>query len=152
MLFVTEGQAKNAADMVMRGLRARGVPLHVAVLPYMPAAEIKRALRAALRARNPVSASRRTALSKAATLYRDFTGMEPTHVQRVHVKPVKVGVKIGSLDALAYTTRREGKTERYAHEFSKQARPLLGVSDDGRSIVTAGGRFRFTDRGFVDRK
>jgi len=158
VLYPTQAIAAVAARHVAAALATRHVRLSVAVVQHLSAVDVRRALLHQLRAeargvraRNPADRSRGAKLKRAAQLYSDFTGMPPGRIEKVDVKTVDVGVKIGSLDAIAYTTKRNGKTESYAHEFSRAARPLLGVSYDGQTILTAGGRFRFTDRGFVDR-
>lgn len=51
---------------------------------------------------------------------------------------------------MLYTTVRDGKKERYIHNFKKSARPNLVASHDGAKIALIGGNYRFTDRGIVD--
>ncbi len=156
--YSTQAMAAVDARYVASALAEQHMGLSVAVVQNLSAADVRstllhqlRAKAAGARTRNPADRSRGAKLKRAAQLYSDFTGMPAGRIEKVDVRPVDVGVKIGSLDAIAYTTKRNGKTESYAHEFSRAARPLLGVSYDGQTILTAGGRFRFTDRGFVDR-
>lgn len=59
---------------------------------------------------------------------------------------------VGYLDGVMYDTVRDGKREKYIHEFANHARPLLATSHDGRSLYILGGGFRFTERGIVDRR
>ena len=59
---------------------------------------------------------------------------------------------VGELDAVLYTTRRDGRLERYIHEFAKKSRPLLAASHDGKQLVLLGGAYDFTEAGIVDRK
>jgi len=62
----------------------------------------------------------------------------------------KAGLVIGELDGVLYTTQRDGKTEKYIHEFKKRSRPLLISSNDGTSLHILGGRYGMTERGIVD--
>ncbi len=151
VLYPTQAMAGHVARQVMRKLEERGISMYVVVAGNGALQGMRSNIQMAIRNRNPVPASKYEKIRKATELYRDFTGMEPQHIEEVDVKPVDVGIKIGSLDAIAYTTKRNGKTESYAHEFKRASRPLLGVSHDGKTILTSGGSFRFTDRGFVDR-
>jgi len=101
------------------------------------------------RGRKPISAN--ADVRKAAALYERFSGHEAEAIGRIKVNPIpKVGVAIGTLDAVLYTTVRDGKTEKYIHKFAKRDMPLLVVSPDGSSIHVVGGRYKFTERGIVD--
>lgn len=62
-----------------------------------------------------------------------------------------VGLKIGHLDGVLYTTVRDGKTEKYIHKFKRSSRPLLAVSFDGKNLIMLGGAYQFTERGIVDK-
>ena len=62
----------------------------------------------------------------------------------VHYTPdVLVGV--------LYTTVRDGKEEKYIHQFKAKDKPLLCVTPDGTQILLVGGAYDFTERGIVDR-
>lgn len=88
---------------------------------------------------------------RAADLYERFTGHEADDYVRVHVeKPLKVGVAIGDVDGILYTTVRDGKTEKYIHKFRAADKPLFVVSPDGKQIALVGGKYTFTERGIVD--
>jgi hypothetical protein len=91
-------------------------------------------------------------LRRAAALLKDFSGHDPHEVISLSEKPFHAGLVIGTLDAVPYTTVRDGKTEHYLHEFEQHARPLLVASSDGRSLRVVGGRFQFTEAGIVDDK
>ena len=94
-----------------------------------------------------------TAKIKAAKkLYEDFTGHRAEHVDTVKLPRDSVAIIIGSCEAVAYKTVREGKTERYIHEFEGDAQPILAVSHDGKQLYILGGDYRFTDRGIEDYK
>jgi len=99
----------------------------------------------------PIPISKREDVNKAARLYEKFSGHEAEVAGKVTVPPLpKVGVAIGSLDGVLYTTVRDGKTEKYIHKFAKRDAPLLVVSPDGKSLHLIGGRYTFTERGIVD--
>lgn len=104
------------------------------------------------RKKNP-SGGERLALIKAAQLYRAFTGDEGELVAVVkNLQWPTVAAVIGSLDGVMYTTVRDGKTEKYVHQFKKKAKPVLAVSPDGKMLVVVLGDYRFTERGIEDCK
>src|SRR5580765_8115391 len=95
-----------------------------------------------IRRANPVPPSSRVIdrkVARGSKLYSDFTGHEAEIVARVD-KPVApdVLIAIGECDGLMYTTVRDGKTERYIHEFAKKSRPLFCVTDDGKMLYLLG--------------
>ena len=61
-----------------------------------------------------------------------------------------VGIKVGEVEGILYNTIRDGRFERYIHEFKKSARPIFIVSHDGKFLGLIGGKFDFTERGIVD--
>jgi hypothetical protein len=111
------------------------------------------------RKNNPVPASSRVRSRKkygaeferAAKLYEDFTGhqAEPLAQIKTPVQP-KVALVIGRCDGVLYTTVRDGKREKYIHQFKAKDAPILCVSPDGYQILLIGGNFRFTELGIVD--
>jgi hypothetical protein len=102
------------------------------------------------KSRRPISHD--AEIKRAARLFERFTGHEAEEVGRVKVPAIpKVGVIVGDLDGVLYTTVRDGITERYIHEFAKRDKPMLVVSPDGKSIHVIGGRYTFTERGIVDK-
>lgn len=108
-----------------------------------------------VRGKNPARVIERNEreIDLAADRLESFTGMEPhsvTEISDPNLKADKVGLVIGRLDGVPYTTTRAGKSEHYLHEFKKSARPLLVASPDGREMRIVGGRFQFTEAGFVD--
>ena len=104
------------------------------------------------RARTRAPLSRNAAVRRGASLYERFSGHEAEIVGRVKVAPLpKVGVIIGDLDFVGYTTVRDGRIEKYIHKFAAQDRPALIVAPDGKSIHVIGGRYTFTERGIVDK-
>lgn len=97
--------------------------------------------------RNP----RATELQKAIALYESFSGNDAEVVGKVDIPPVsEVGVVVGTLDGVLYTTNRDGQTEKYIHQFKAKDKPLLVVSPDGEQMWIVGGNYDFTERGIVD--
>ena len=93
----------------------------------------------------------REAIRKAADLYERFSGHDAEVIGKVRVSQMpKVGVAIGTLDGVLYTTVRDGVTEKYIHKFKAKDKPLLVVSPDGRHMFIVGGGYDFTERGIVD--
>lgn len=103
--------------------------------------------------RNPVPpSSAELQIQDAERRYKRFTGMHPELKEWVSLPDFAAVCCIGELDGLLYTTERDSKQESYIHRFKVNARPLLCVTPDGKTIVTLGGAFEFTERGFVDCK
>lgn len=90
-------------------------------------------------------------IEKATHLYEQFSGHDARDIGKVNVPSVPpVMVAIGSLDAVLYTTVRDGKREKYIHRFHASDKPVLAVSPDGKAIHIVGGNYTFTERGIVD--
>lgn len=49
-----------------------------------------------------------------------------------------------------YATTRDGKREKYLHEFKPSARPDLVAKHDGSQLGLIGGDFIFTEAGITD--
>lgn len=91
-------------------------------------------------------------IRKAASLYERFTGHEAENLGKIKVRAMpKVGVVIGEVDGILYTTVRDGREEKYIHKFTASDKPELVVSPDGKQILFIGGRYTFTERGIVDK-
>lgn len=104
------------------------------------------------RAKSRNAVSRNKEVQKAARLYEKFSGHEAEAIGRVKVKPLpKVGVAIGDIDGVLYTTIRDGKVEKYIHKFAAKDKPLFVVSPNGDALFLVGGRYTFTERGIVDK-
>jgi len=90
-------------------------------------------------------------IDKAKDGFRQFSGMEPAGIVTLPRPSVTGAVwYLGTMTAVEYETVRDGKTERYRHEFKKKARPALGVTIDALQLVVLGGGYRVTDRGITD--
>jgi len=126
----------------------------------MPAMLPKKAVSKNIRVKNPVPPSSkagvvsyadRDAISRAADLYERFSGHEAEAIGKVRVNPMpKVGVAIGEVDGILYTTVRDGVLEKYIHKFRRVDKPLFVVSPDGKQLFLVGGNYTFTERGIVD--
>lgn len=85
-------------------------------------------------------------------LYERFSGHEAEEGIRVKVAPIpKVGVLIGTIDGIMYTTVRDGVVEKYIHQFRASDKPDFVVTPDGKRIFLIGGAYDFTERGIVDK-
>lgn len=91
-------------------------------------------------------------IAKATRRYENFRDRRSKTIQEWDSPDFSVGIEVGTIDAILYTTKRgeKGRVERYEHQFAKKARPILAVTEDGKNLFSLGGDFRFTDRGFVD--
>jgi hypothetical protein len=89
----------------------------------------------------------------AARRFERFTGHDAEvfgSIEFPNLDGVAVAM-IGECDGVLYTTVRDGKRERYIHEFEEKDKPLLCVTPDGRQLLLVGGNYRFTERGIVDK-
>lgn len=89
-------------------------------------------------------------LDQADDLLNAFAGRSGREVLSVKERPIKTGLVVGNVLGVMYETVRDGKQEKYCHEFKRSSRPLLVASHDGARIGIVGGRYRFTDRGIED--
>ena len=107
------------------------------------------------RKRNPEpAASPRVArdYAHAVDLYQRFSGHDGAPLATVPVPNApKVAIVVGYCDGVLYSTVRDGKPEKYIHEFAKRDRPLLLVTPKGERVILYGGNYTFTERGIVDR-
>jgi hypothetical protein len=87
-------------------------------------------------------------VAAAAALFESFHDYKPAQVRRVQMPHADTLVQVGRLLAVAYQ-RPDGK--RYVHKFKPSARPTLAASHDGSGLFVVGGRFRFTERGILDK-
>ena len=87
----------------------------------------------------------------ASKLFKAFHGREAAYGELMQLEMVQPEnlLAVGKLNGLIYEALGDGK--KYIHQFRKDARPVLFVSDDGKQAYILAGEYRFTDRGFVDR-
>lgn len=98
------------------------------------------------------SRSRSALIRQASNLYERFSGHEALECGRIKVPPFPaVGVAIGKIDGVMYTTVRDGVIEKYIHKFHAGDEPLFVVSPNGKRLFMIGGRYDFTERGIVDK-
>lgn len=119
---------------------------------FSPGAKIGDVKKNPRRKKNPIPPSQHAKVKEAIERFKDFTGMDPQHVDEYFVNNPDVGFVVGSLDGVLYSTVREGKAESYVHKFKKKSRPLLCSSHDGKTLIILGGEYDFTDRGIVDKE
>ncbi len=93
-----------------------------------------------------------TPFERAAALFRRFSGHNPRQDDVIRVNMSDVVAKVGKLEGVIYSAVRDGKREKYLHEFKGNSQPVLAVSDDGEQIYIVAGRYKFTSRGFVDKR
>lgn len=89
-------------------------------------------------------------VQKAAQGYENFSGHAARGTRRVPYTPFTTGWPLGKLDAVMYSTVRDGKREKYIHRFKSTSRPLLVVNPDGSALGIVGGRYRVTESGIND--
>lgn len=104
----------------------------------------------AAKKKNPIAGSRKRRIKKAENLYKDFTGHEVDTHEIVDIPEYDTGLKIGQCLGILYETTRDGKRERYIHEFKRNSRPDLAVSHNGQQLFLIGGNYLFKDDGIND--
>lgn len=92
-----------------------------------------------------------TRFRKAAQAFEAFSGHKARRVTATRLTDENVaGWRMGPVVGIAYEARRDGKTDRYFHEFAKSARPDLVSSDNGKQLFLTGGNYTVTERGIED--
>lgn len=91
------------------------------------------------------------AIRAAVQLYRDFREKKPRRIKVIDFTVPEAVMVIGYVDEILYTTTHGRKVVSYRHPFQDGSRPLLCASSDGKQLMLLGGRYKFTDRGIVDR-
>jgi len=90
-------------------------------------------------------------IDEAIDLYESFSGHAADEAATIELPDdFDALVCIGQCDGVLYTTVRDGKTEKYIHQFSRSSRPLLTCTPDGKNLVIIGGSYQFTELGIVD--
>lgn len=87
---------------------------------------------------------------KAVKIFTSFTGQKPEYVDTVQFPIYATVAGIGNVDAIQYSTVRDGVKETYVHEFKKGCRPVLAVSPDGKQLYLLAGAYKFTSNGIKD--
>jgi hypothetical protein len=102
---------------------------------------------------NPIADTHRK-IKQGAKLAKAFSGHNAKTIGKVAFpKNPGVGIAIGNVLGISYSTKRDGVKENYYHAFrSVNSRPLLVTSSDGKQLYLIGGSYSFTDRGIVDKR
>jgi len=90
----------------------------------------------------------RKKIQRGSKLFKAFNDRPPEKLDKVQIPEYEVLVEIGECTHIAYLAD-DGKN--YIHRFKPSSRPVLAVTDDGKHLVLLGGKYRFTDRGIVDK-
>lgn len=90
-------------------------------------------------------------IGKAVALYESFRERKPKRIGKVSMSVPKAVACIGYVEGIDYRTTHGKKVTLYHHDFAPGSRPLFAVSPDGKQLILLGGRFKFTERGIVDR-
>lgn len=100
---------------------------------------------------NPVPLSTLAKVERGMHLFRRFRGTDPQYVDEFTFPVPDVLMEIGKCDGVLYTTVRDGKREKYVHEFTGRSKPILASSWDGKHIYLIGGHYSFSEEGIKDR-
>lgn len=95
--------------------------------------------------------TREIRIKDAAELFSSFHGDEPEHLDIVDLPEHDVGFLIGDCLGIMYECVREGKKQKYIHQFEKNARPVLVSSFDGTQLYLLAGAYIFTSDGIEDK-
>lgn len=93
---------------------------------------------------------RERSYKKAVSLYRDFTGENPRHIDDWEVTVPDVAMEVGKVTGIIYKAHVDGRVQEFMHEFTGTSRPTLAASSDGRQLLLLGGDYKMTERGIVD--
>lgn len=93
---------------------------------------------------------KQAAIKQSIKLFEDFSGHSPQYIDKVSLPVHPVAMAIGHLSGVMYETVRDGKREKYIHQFKKGCRPVLAVSPDGKQLYILAGEYKFTDAGIKD--
>jgi len=103
------------------------------------------------RRKNPVPKSKWNKVKEATERHFDFSGHQAKFIDEKDLKKMDVGFKIGQVDFIGYTAKRDGRVEKYIHKFKRSSRPILASNYDGKFIALVNGKYHFTERGIVDK-
>ena len=90
-------------------------------------------------------------VEEASQRFLSFSGHELEREYRIVPPNDDVVFVFGDLWGIGYTAMRDGKVERYLHEFRPSSSPLLASSPDGEQLYILGGKYKFGSRGIVDK-
>jgi hypothetical protein len=101
--------------------------------------------------RNPRS-TKQERLQHAIKLYSGFREERPDRVGEHELPADDTGVVMGDCIGIVYQTTIDGKREKFMHQFTARAAPMLAASWDGQHLYLLGGRYRVGPRGIVDQR
>lgn len=90
-------------------------------------------------------------IARAVALFKSFRHRDPRDGEIVKIdglKELTVALELGPMVGIAYRADRDGKEDKYYHEFERTL-PRVFVAWDGLQIFVVGGSFKYTDVGFV---
>lgn len=90
-------------------------------------------------------------IREAENRFRSFSGHELDREYRIQMPDDDVAFVFGELWGIGYTAIRDGKVERYLHEFRRSSQPLLAATPGGDQLLIIGGSYKFGPRGIVDK-
>lgn len=87
-------------------------------------------------------------MTQAVRLFKDFHARNPrgTEIATIAQDAPENALLVGELYGIMYKTKET--KEPYLHRFSRPKAKLY-VSADGKQIYIVGGKYKFTDRGFI---
>lgn len=94
--------------------------------------------------------TREKRIAQAAELFEKFHGADAEHLDTIDLPQHDVGLLVGDCIGIMYETTRNGKKQKYVHEFEKGSRPVLVSSFDGKNLYLLAGAYMFTTDGIED--
>lgn len=93
-------------------------------------------------------------LDKAEEMFAGFHWGDRSR-KRLKVRPAprpRALVKLGKLEAVAYSTHKGGERATWEHEFGEEGgrKPTLAMDPETRRLHIVGGDYEVEDRGIVD--
>lgn len=96
-------------------------------------------------------ASKEKKIAEAKKLHADFSGHQLGDEEFVvTIADDTVIFPVGELVGIMYRCTRDGKKEKYLHQFKASSAPILAVTSDGKQFFAIGGNYQFKDSGFND--
>lgn len=93
-------------------------------------------------------------LEQGRSLFEGFHwGEKSTATVPARVSPEpRALVKLGRLEAVAYSTKKDGERATWEHEFGEEGgkKPTLAMDAETRRLHIVGGDYDVEDRGIVD--
>ena len=90
-------------------------------------------------------------INDANRRFVSFSGHELDREYRITGLDDDVVFAFGDLWGIGYTALRDGKVEKYLHEFRQKSAPILAAGPGGDQLYIIGGNYKFGPRGIVDK-